>query len=125
MSEVLLDTDIVIEVLRDRDEELISRWRTLIARPKPVLYTSVTSAELWHGLRPGEEPAVIQLLDTLICVPLSDEIGRRAGTYLRRFHASHSLALGDSLIAATAAIHKCALWTRNKKHYPMKDIVLF
>jgi predicted nucleic acid-binding protein len=46
-----------------------------------------------------------------------DDIGRRAGGYLRQF-------LGDALIAAAAAVHGCALWTRNRKHYPMEDIEL-
>jgi predicted nucleic acid-binding protein len=53
-----------------------------------------------------------------------DNIGRRAGDYLRQFHCSHGLALGDALIAAAAAVHGCALWTRNRKHYPMEDIEL-
>ena len=48
----------------------------------------------------------------------------RAGIYLRQFHRSHGLDIGDALIAATAAVHGCALWTRNHKHYPMKDIEL-
>ena len=53
-----------------------------------------------------------------------DDIGRRAGGYLRQFHRSHGLDIGDALIAAAAAVHGCALWTRNRKHYPMKDIEL-
>ena len=53
-----------------------------------------------------------------------DDIGRRAGGYLRQFRRSHGLDIGDALIAATAAVHGCALWTRNRKHYPMKDIEL-
>ena len=53
-----------------------------------------------------------------------DDIGRRAGGYLRQFHRSHGLDIGDALIAATAAVHGCALWTCNRKHYPMKDIEL-
>jgi len=58
-------------------------------------------------------------------VPVDQEIGRRAGEYLRAFHASHGTELGDALIAATAAVHTCALWTQNRKHYPMPDLELF
>jgi predicted nucleic acid-binding protein len=125
LNGVLLDTDVLIEVLRGRDEALIARWYKLKIGSEPLLYTPVTSAELWHGIRPREESTIVQLLDALICVPVSDEIGRKAGSYLQRFHASHAVELGDAIIAATAAIHECALWTRNRKNYPMKDIELF
>ena len=74
-----------------------------------VLYTPVTTAELWHGLRPGEDAAVREVLDTLICVPLNDEIGRRAGSYLRQFHRSRGLDIGNALIAAAAAVHGCVV----------------
>jgi predicted nucleic acid-binding protein len=33
--------------------------------------------------------------------------------------------LGDALIAAAASIHGLDLWTRNRKHYPMKDITFY
>lgn len=124
MKTVLLDTDILIEVLRQRDAAIMEEWRRLGRSAELVLYTPVTAAELWPGLRSGEEAAVSKMLETLTCVPLDAEIGRRAGSYLRQFHRSHGLALGDALIAATAVVHGCALWTRNRKHYPMKDIEL-
>jgi len=58
----------------------------------------------------------------LLCIPIDQEIGRQAGEYLRRYQASHRIELGDALIASTALIHNTALWTRNRKHYPMADI---
>ena len=124
MKTVLLDTDILIEVLRQRDAAILAQWRRITGGTEPVLYTPVTAAELWHGLRQGEEAVVSMMLETLTCVPLDVETGRRAGSYLRQFHRSHGLALGDALIAAAAVVYGCALWTRNRKHYPMKDIEL-
>jgi predicted nucleic acid-binding protein len=61
----------------------------------------------------------------MTCLPINAEIGRKAGEYLRQFRRSHNVALGDALIAATAAIHEVPLWTGNRKHYPMKEIRLF
>ena len=38
---------------------------------------------------------------------------------------SHSVELGDALIAACASSTDLKLWTLNKKHYPMKDIAFY
>jgi predicted nucleic acid-binding protein len=44
---------------------------------------------------------------------------------MRAFHASHAVALGDALIAATASVHQLDLWTQNRKNFPMKDVHFF
>lgn len=125
MKAVLVDTDVLIEVLRARDPGILSEWRRLAESEEPVLFSPITAAELWHGTRKREEAPILQLLSTLICVSVDAAIGRRAGEYLRSFRASHGVELADALIAATAGLHECTLWTRNRKHYPMKDITLF
>ena len=122
MSAVLVDTDVVIEVLRGRDRALLSRWTALGSGTDAVLYSPVTVAELWHGMRAAEEAIVLRLLDAMIPLPIDAEIGRRAGEYLRRFHKSHGVETADALIAATAVVNGCSLWTRNREHYPMREI---
>ena len=62
------------------------------------------------------------LFGILFCIPIDREIGRLAGDYLRQYRKSHHLELGDALIAATAAVHDTPIWTRNRKHYPMKSL---
>ena len=47
-----------------------------------------------------------------------------AGEYLRKYAKSHSVGIGDALIAGTAHEMKMLLVTRNVKHYPMKSIHL-
>jgi predicted nucleic acid-binding protein len=116
---VLIDSDILIEVLRGLDAGILARWTELGASGDFILCSPVSVAELWHGARPREHPALRELFDSLICVPIDAEVGRQAGELLRTYHRSHSLELGDALIAATAAQHNATLWTRNRKHYPM------
>jgi predicted nucleic acid-binding protein len=58
-------------------------------------------------------------------VPIDEEIGKLAGDYLRAFHASHSVELADALIAASASVHQLRLRTRNRKHFPMKNLGFF
>lgn len=122
---ILVDSDILIEVSRGRDETILSRWRDLSQSDETILYSPVTAAELWAGALPPEYGPLSNLFQALLCAPADGETGRLAGEYLRRYHKSHSLELGDALIAATAAQNKAALWTRNRKHYPMKGLSFY
>ncbi len=100
----------------------MNKWRALARSEALILYSPVTAAEIFHGIRDGEREVVEASLTVMTCAPIDQKIGRRAGEYLRLFHRSHNLQLGDALIAAAAAVHGLDLWTRNRKHYPMKDV---
>ena len=122
---VLVDSDIIIEVLRGRDRQIVSQWSDLSMSDAAVLCSAVTIAEVWAGARPAEHEALGDLFAGIICVPIDSEAGREAGGYIRAYGKSHHVKLGDALIAAAAAANRAALWTRNRKHYPMKDLSFF
>ena len=122
---VLVDSDVLIEVMRARDADLASRWDVLSNSATSILYSPVTEAELWAGARLNEHKALTNLFLTLICVPITADIGRSAGKYLRSFRKSHGTQMGDALIAASAVSRGAQLWTRNRKHFPMNDLALF
>ena len=125
MTTILLDSDILIEVLRGRDEAILARWQGALAEEYLMLYSPVTAAEIWHGVLGRERITVEKLFSVLTCVPIDAETGRQAGAFLRSFSKSHGLQLGDAMIAAAAVIHGVPLWTRNRKRYPMKKLELF
>jgi predicted nucleic acid-binding protein len=122
---VLLDSDIVIEILRSRDSVILSQWNTLANSGEDILFSPVTVAEVWAGARPSERQAISNFFPMLICTACEYEIGKLAGEYLRQFFKSHNLQIGDALIAATAAQNQAALWTRNRKHYPMPGLTFY
>ena len=122
MKALLIDSDILIEVARARNSSVVARWEELSRGETVPLCSPVTIAEIWHGARPSEHETLSRLFAALTCVPIDAEIGRRAGDYLREYRKSHGVELGDALIAATAALHNLPLWTRNRRHYPMKDL---
>jgi predicted nucleic acid-binding protein len=122
---VLVDSDILIEVSRGRNTDLISRWAVLSHSDVAVLYSPVSVAELWAGAHPAEHDVLTNLFRALTCVPIDTETGRQAGDYLRRYRKSHGVELGDALVAAGAVVNSAALWTRSRKHYPMKDLAFF
>jgi predicted nucleic acid-binding protein len=122
---VLVDSDVLIEISRERNHDILSRWTQLAESGSAILCSPVSSAELWAGALPREHVATAKLLGSLLCVPIDGETGRQAGDYLRKYSKSHGLQIGDALIAATAFLSSAALWTRNRKHYPMKELSFY
>jgi predicted nucleic acid-binding protein len=122
---VLVDSDILIEVSRGKNQDILSRWMKLADSEDAILYSPVSMAELWAGARPSEHEAITGLFRALACAPINGEVGRQAGDYLQKYRKSHSLELGDALIAAAALLNRAHLWTRNRKHYPMKELAFY
>jgi predicted nucleic acid-binding protein len=122
---VLVDSDILIEVARGRDKDVLARWVELSGSDADIAYSPVSLAELWAGALPNEHAALTSLFMALTCVPIDQEIGRRAGDYLKRYKRSHGVDLGDALIAASTVVYGAMLFTRNRKHYPMKEFQFF
>ncbi len=121
MSEILLDSDVIIGWLRGY-APFAERIPELISGGNGLSWTPVSVAEIYAGVRKGEENQIENLFLVLETLPLSVKIGRTAGRYLHTYSKSHGVELGDALIAAAAYIHAMPLWTMNKKHYPMRDI---
>jgi hypothetical protein len=122
MMPSLIDSDVLIDVLRGRDEKIVSEWAALIDGNEPVFVSPVSVAEIWASVRQNEPETVAALFGALPIVPIGSEIAEKAGQYLRQYRASHGIELGDALIAATASLHELVLWTRNRKHFPMREL---
>jgi predicted nucleic acid-binding protein len=122
---VLVDSDVLIEVSRGRNSEITARWMDLSNSDAAVLYSPVSVAELWAGARPAEHDALNNLFRALTCASIDQEAGRQAGTWLRKYRLSHGVEVADALIAASAVANGAQLWTRNRKHYPMKEVSFF
>lgn len=122
---VLVDSDILVEVSRGKNEDILSRWTDLSQSDNFILYSPVSAAELWAGVRPREHDVLNNLFRTLLCAAIDAETGRQAGDYLRQYQKSHGLELGDALIASAAMLNRAELWTRNRKHYPMKELSFY
>jgi predicted nucleic acid-binding protein len=114
MNGVLIDSDIVIELLRDRNPAIRESFEKLLASGTSVFYSPVTVAEIERGARPNERDSIDGLFVFMTCIPVTRDVGARAGNILRRFRASHNVALGDALIAATAIEHDLLLWARKQ-----------
>jgi predicted nucleic acid-binding protein len=121
MERYLVDTDVIIDHLRG-EEKARDFLKRMKAEDAEILYSVITKAELYAGLRPREEEGVKRLMRSMDEVGINGEIAETGGRYKNEFHASHGLLLPDALIAASAKRVGAILFTLNDKHYPMKDI---
>jgi hypothetical protein len=122
VPDLVLDTDVIIELLRD-NPGIRGELSRLRAGGWTLCYTPISKAEIYHGLRTHEEKATERFFTACRSLPVTDAVGEKAGRYLAAFHKSHGMELGDALIAAAAFVNdSAALFTLNRKHYPMRDI---
>jgi predicted nucleic acid-binding protein len=118
---VLLDTDVIIQCLRGVKRES-ERIKQMLKNSDEIFFTPISSAEIYAGIKRGEEKIVAEFFDILRPIEIGCVTGEKAGEYLRTYRKSHSLEIADALIAAAAFITRVKLYTLNKKHYPMRDI---
>ena len=113
---LLFDTDVLIDYLRGQ----LDAVAYLEGLTDPLLMSVVTVAELYTGVREGEERETLETFITVFeLVPIDEEIARQSGLFRRDYRKSHNVGLADALIAATAERKKAILVTLNQKHYPM------
>lgn len=117
----MLDSDVVIEVLRGRRAVLVA-LQALERSGMRTYCTPITVAEIHAGLRSGEMPFTEDFFRARGEVVLDAAIAKRAGSYLAAFARSHGVELADAFIAAAATTSGLQLWTLNRKHYPMRDV---
>lgn len=121
LTGVLLDSDVIIEVLRGQPE-VIAEMIALERSGAATYSTAIAWAEIYAGIRPGEEGPTRAFFSARGDVVLDRETGQRAGEYMARYRSSHGVELADALVAAAASTSGLLLWTFNRRHYPMADL---
>jgi predicted nucleic acid-binding protein len=118
---MLIDTDVLIDYLRGQ-AEAASYLDGLTAE---LFLSAVTVAELYAGVRQGEERIILeQFVMAFNVIPVDQVIAAVGGLMRRDYGKSHGVGLADAIIAATAEVKKIDLVTLNKKHFPMLSNVV-
>jgi predicted nucleic acid-binding protein len=121
VERLLIDTDVLIDYLRGQ-AEAVSYLDGLTAE---LFLSAVTVAELYAGVREGEERVVLeQFVMAFNVIPVDQVIAAMGGLMRRDYGKSHGVGLADAIIAATAEVKKMDLVTLNKKHFPMLSNVI-
>jgi len=119
-----IDSDVLIWHLRGERKaaRLLGKLRN---DGRYELWTgALQRAEIVFCMRPEEEQATVLLLDELKTAVVDRSIVDRAGALYRRWHPSHGVDVHDCILAATAIQTGGTVFTLNKKHYPMPELVV-
>jgi len=121
---VFLDTDVIINLLKKKDET-IDRFKLLINKKAKFFISPIVIAEIYHGAKEKEYKQIEELFSFFEIIDINAQIGYLAGKYANKYSkAFNKISLEDYLIAATVKIYNLNLFTYNKKHYPMEEIIL-
>jgi hypothetical protein len=117
MSERLVfDTDVLIDYLRDHQ----AAAEFLEGCSQPLALSAISVAELYVGVRDGEERSRLEeFIAAFETLPVDSLIAVQAGLWRRHYGRSHGTGLADALIAASVSAAQATLVTLNRKHFPM------
>jgi len=120
MAKYLVDTDVLIDFLRGNAKAK----KFVKTNFDSIILSSITVAELYSGVREGDERDYLdEFIELTAVVPVTDDIAIQGGLYKRDYIRSHGTGFADAIIAATAKVHGAVLCSLNKKHFPMvKDL---
>jgi len=83
----------------------------------------ITIAEVYAGMRPGEERRTERFLRSLTFFPLTSEISKMAGELIASWRQQgRTFALPDVAIAAVALSNDLVLVTADEKDFPMPEL---
>lgn len=117
----LFDTDILIDYLRG----LPQAEQALEDDDLNAFASVITVAELYQGVRDGEERTKLdELVEDLVVLEIDTDIAREGGLMRRTYRHSHGSGLDDCLIGATANHYDLTLKTLNTRHFPMVRTVV-
>lgn len=116
MKNYLVDSDIIIDCLR-QEKSVLEFLKTYIEHEDALfMIASITRAELFSGRSAQDikgERFLSKVLDSFVEIPLDKIISETAG----KFRFKYSISLADAIIAATAYHNADILLTRNFKDF--------
>ncbi len=117
MTTYLLDTNVCVEFLHQRNTNVVRRITE--SKPEELRVCSIILAELYYGVYKSEKPAAnVELLDRFlsqfVSLPVDDHVGIVAGKLRADLdRAGTPIGPNDLLIAAVGLVHGLTVVTHN------------
>lgn len=110
---VLLDTNILIEILKGNQETI-----SIVEQYDTILISEVSAMELYYGALDKKELIKLKkFIDIFELLDIDSTISKTASSLIYEYAKSHHLNIPDALIAATAIVYNHTLFTYNKKDF--------
>jgi predicted nucleic acid-binding protein len=122
---LLLDTSVLIDVLRSRKarKELLGR---IVEEGHELATTALNVVEVYMGILPGEEQETDLFVNSLECYDLDAYSAKQAGLLKKAWaKKGKTISLQDVIVAAIAIERGCTLMTDNRKDFPMPELKLY
>lgn len=117
----LLDTTILIDLFRGRQEAIV--FLDKLTQEGSLFVCAIVVAEIFSGVRPEELSKVEEFFEAMDYCPIEYRTAKRAGLYRRDYQKKGiTLSISDTLIAAVAVDHSLTLVTKNVRHFPMLEL---
>jgi predicted nucleic acid-binding protein len=124
MATYLVDTNVIIHVLRDQKGRR-NLLKQLLEQDHLLASCPITITEVYAGMNQKEQNKTSELMNSLQFLPTTVQIAEQAGLLKRDYgRKGVTLSLPDATIAATAIANGCTLLTENSKDFPMPDLAL-
>ncbi len=116
MNSVLVDSDVLIDVLRQ-----ISAGIEALASAKAQAPLAVSVVSRMETVAGSNNREALQRTESLLrrfnVILVSEEISRVADSLILRYYLSHGLLIPDAFIASTALVHELPLLSKNQRDY--------
>lgn len=114
---IILDTDILIDLLRAKPRAL-AWFEATFAGGDALALSVVTKLELFKGCRDqSERRVVLGWVRKFQLLHVTEAIGVKADAVFQQYHPRHGMGILDALIASTALCWDGLLYSGNAKHF--------
>ncbi|MDP6525373.1 MAG: PIN domain-containing protein [Kiritimatiellia bacterium] len=119
-----IDSDVLIWHLRG-EKKACNFLRRLRDQGEYELWTgAMQRAEVVFFMREHEEDMTFEFLSQFRTEPVDQALVDEAGALFRRWNPSHGIDVNDAFLAASAKRTGGRIFSINKKHYPMPDVLI-